>query len=106
MLVLLVLLAQAAQLNLAGKPLADALREIEAARGVTIVFSDDLVRPDMKVREQPRSTRLPDIVNEILAPHGLTTRAGDGGALVVVLRYSESVDVAGTKPENIGRKPI
>jgi len=102
---LLLALLQAPQLNLAGKPLAEALREIQA-QGVTIIFTEELVRPDMKVREQPKSTRLVDIVNEILAPHGLTTRAGENGALIVVLQFAESVDVAGTQPENIGRKPI
>lgn len=104
-LVLFVALAQAPQLSLAGKPLAQALREIQA-QGLTIVFSDDLVRPDMKVREQPKSARLTDIVNEILAPHGLTTRPDVNGALVVVLKFRETVDVAGVEPENIGRKPI
>ena len=93
------------QLDLAGKPLAEALLEIQA-RGVTIVFSADLVRPDMKVREQPKSTRLTDIVNEILAPHGLTTRPGENGALIVVLRFTESVDVTSTAPVNTGRPPI
>ena len=104
-LVLLLTLAQTPQLNLAGKPLAQALQEIEAY-GITIVWSEDLVRPEMKVREQPKSTRLADIVNEILAPYGLTTRAGETGALVVVLKFNESVEVAGAKPENIGRQPI
>jgi hypothetical protein len=98
-------LLQAPQLNLAGKPLAEALREIQT-QGVTIIFTEELVRPDMKVREQPKSARLTDIVNEILAPHGLTTRVGENGALIVVLKFAESVDVTGTQPENIGRKPI
>src|SRR6516165_579750 len=102
---LLLTLLQPPPLNLVGKPVAQALREIEA-RGITIVFSEDLVRPDMKVREQPKSAQLTDIVNEILAPYGLTTRVGENGALAVVLRFAESVEVAGAEPENVGRKPI
>src|SRR5215471_8420247 len=106
-IVLLVTLAQIPQapqtppttadvrLDLAGRPLAEALQEIQAG-GLAIVFSPDLVRPDMRVREQPKATRLPDIVNEILAPHGLTTRAGENGTLVVVLKFTESVDVTST----------
>src|SRR5579872_1114923 len=104
-LIFLLTLWQAPQLNLAGKPLAQALQEIEA-QGISIVWSEDLVRPDMKVREQPKSTRLAEIVNEILEPYGLTTRVGENGALVVVLKFNESVDVEGTTPENIGRRPI
>lgn len=113
MVVLLLMLLQTPQgvpavevgLDLAGKPLTEALQRIQA-RGITIVFTADLVRPDMKVREQPKSTRLTDIVNEILAPHGLTTRAGENGALIVVLKFSESVDVESTAPANVGRPPI
>jgi TonB dependent receptor-like, beta-barrel/TonB-dependent Receptor Plug Domain len=110
---LLTLLLQASQtvspaevhLNLAGRPLAEALQEIQA-HGLALVFSTDLVRPDMTVKEQPKATRLPDIVKEILAPHGLTTRSGENGVLIVVLKFSESVDVASTAPANVGRPPI
>jgi hypothetical protein len=104
-LVLVLTLTQQGRLNLAGLPLAEALQQIQA-RGVAIVFSTDLVRPDMKVREQPKSTTLTDIVNEILAPHGLTTRAGENGVLVVVLKFAESVNVESTAPANVGRPPI
>src|SRR5262245_565485 len=79
--------------QLAGLTLADALRAIEA-RGIRMVFADDLVRPEMRVRAEPRSTALPHIVDEILKPHGLTTRKRDDGALVVVLRFDTAVDVA------------
>lgn len=92
-------------LDLAGHPLAEALQDIQA-QGIALSFSRELVRPDMIVRQQPKATRPPDIVNEILAPFGLTTRRDDNGTLIVVLRFSESVDVATAAPENIGRKPI
>jgi hypothetical protein len=92
-------------LNLAGRPLADALQELQG-HGLRIVYSTDLVRPDMKVRDQPKAASLADIANEILAPYNLTTRAGDDGVLVVVLKYAESVDVSTTAPVNTGRPPI
>ena len=94
-----ILLAQTPTLpRLAGQPLADALRAIDA-RGLTIVFADDLVRPDMRVREEPRSTALRDVLDDILKPHGLTTRAREDGALVVVLRFDTAVDVAAAETE-------
>ncbi|HEX4568607.1 MAG TPA: TonB-dependent receptor, partial [Vicinamibacterales bacterium] len=104
-IVLFVALTLVQPLNLAGRPVADALQELQA-HGLRIVYSTDLVRPDMKVREQPKATQLADIAREILAPYGLTTHAGDDGVLVVVLKYTESVDVSTTAPVNTGRPPI
>jgi TonB dependent receptor-like, beta-barrel/TonB-dependent Receptor Plug Domain len=95
----LTVLTQAQALpRLAGQPLAEALRIIEA-RGLRIVFTDDLVRPGMRVREEPAATTLRDIVDEILRPHGLTTRAREDGVLVVVLRFDTAVDVAAPDAE-------
>jgi len=94
LVVALALVGQAsAAPQLVGQTLADALRAIEA-RGIQIVFTDDLVRPEMRVREEPKSTSLRDIVDEVLKPHGLTTRPRDDGALIVVLRFEDAVDVA------------
>jgi hypothetical protein len=105
MMLAVLLLTLLQPLNLAGRPLADALQDLQA-HGLRIVYNTDLVRPDMKVREQPKATQLADIAREILAPYGLTTRAGDDGVLVVVLKYTESVDVTTTAPINTGRPPL
>ena len=105
MLPLLLLSTLLQPLNLAGRPLPDALGELQA-HGLRIVYSTDLVRPDMKVREQPKAAELGAIAREILAPYGLTTRAGEDGVLVVVLKFAESVDVATSAPEDAGRPPI
>jgi outer membrane cobalamin receptor len=104
-MLLVFLLTLLQPLNLAGRPLGDALRELQA-HGLRLVYSTDLVRPDMKVVRQPKATDLPDIANEILAPYNLTTRAGEDGVLVVVLKYTESVDVSTTAPVNTGRPPL
>jgi VWFA-related protein len=68
---------------LAGRPLAEALRLLEA-RGLAVIFSSELVRPEMRVTDEPKATRLEEALAEILQPHGLTFRPGPGGKLLVV----------------------
>ena len=67
----------------AGKPLTDVLRDLQR-RGLNIVFSSELVKPDMKVATEPKATAPRKILDEVLAPHGLAVRAGPREALIVV----------------------
>ena len=67
----------------AGRPLADVLRDLQG-RDLKIVFSTELVRPDMKVATEPRSTTPRKILDEVLKPHQLEIRSGAGGSLLVV----------------------
>ena len=67
----------------AGRPLADALRSLEAA-GLALVFSDRLVRPEMKVLAEPTANRPREILDQVLAPHGLKAEPAPGGVLVIV----------------------
>lgn len=66
-----------------GMPLTDALLELQA-RGLTLVFSSRVVLPEMQVVAAPTATDLRSILDEILAPHGLTVEEQEGGSLVVV----------------------
>jgi Ca-activated chloride channel family protein len=89
-LLLLVAGSAAAQVgSLAGKPLADALQQLEA-QGLTIIYSSELVRPDMKVAREPTGTRPADVLAEILRPHGLALQPGPAGRLLVVRAGQES----------------
>jgi outer membrane receptor for ferrienterochelin and colicin len=63
--------------------LEEALQRLEA-RGLSILYSSDLVRPAMRVREEPQATEPRAILEEILAPHGLTVREGPNGSLLLV----------------------
>ncbi len=71
------------RVRLAGRPLADALQWIET-QGLKVIFSTDLVRPEMRVKEEPKSTRPRQMLEEILAPHGLAVRPGPRGTVLVV----------------------
>jgi hypothetical protein len=69
--------------RLAGRPLTEALRLLQD-RGLPIVFASSIVRPDLRVRVEPRATAPRLQLDEILAPHGLVAREGPGGAIQVV----------------------
>jgi vitamin B12 transporter len=66
-----------------GRSLTEALRELQS-RGLVIVFTSRLVRPEMRVESEPVSTEPRRILDEILAPHGLRAESSVGGTLVVV----------------------
>ena len=67
----------------AGKPLGDVLRDLQR-RGLNVVFSSELVKPDMKVAAEPKATTPRKILDEVLAPHGLAVRSGPRESFVVV----------------------
>jgi hypothetical protein len=73
----------AASTKYAGRPLTEALRNL-GELGLTILFTTEVVRPEMKVLEEPRSDDPRRALDEILAPHGLMARQGPGGLLVIV----------------------
>ena len=86
-LILLLALTQAGAetviVPLAGRQLGDALRLLQD-RGVQLIFSSELVLPQMRVMSEPKAARPEDALIEILRPHGLAVRAGPGGRLLVV----------------------
>jgi Ca-activated chloride channel homolog len=87
-----------AQERYVGRPLADALRDLQA-RGLNIIFSSDLVQEDMIVGEEPRGTSLQQIVDRLLGPHGLKAEIGPRGTVLVVRRDALPIRVVLTHPE-------
>ena len=71
------------------RPLAEALRVLQA-KGLPIVFSSATVTSDMRVRTEPRGTTARQLLDEILAPHGLQGRDGPGGVIQVVRAEPDS----------------
>lgn len=65
-----------------GAALPQALDELEA-RGLSILYSSDLVKRDMRVANAPEATAPRGILEEIVAPHGIAVAEGPGGALVL-----------------------
>ncbi|HEX5760946.1 MAG TPA: TonB-dependent receptor [Thermoanaerobaculia bacterium] len=69
----------------AGRSLEDALLDLRA-RGLRIVFTSHVVRPEMRVEREPAAGEPRRVLDQLLAPHGLAAREGAGGVLVVVPR--------------------
>lgn len=66
-----------------GMSLTEALLALEK-RGLKLVFSSRVVRPEMTVRSAPTSQDLRSIADELLAPHGLSVEEGPAGVLIVI----------------------
>jgi Ca-activated chloride channel family protein len=67
----------------AGRSLADVLRDLQSL-GLKVVFSSELVRPEMRVATEPTSTTPRTILDEVLAPHKLRAVAGPKDTWLVV----------------------
>jgi hypothetical protein len=67
----------------AGMPLTEALQELRS-RGLKLVFSSAVVRPEMVVKDVPRAATPRAILDELLVPQGLAVEEQAGGSLVVV----------------------
>ena len=75
--------------------LTEALQNLQQL-GLKLVFSSAVVRPEMTVRARPASTDPRTILEELLAPHGLTVVEGPGGVLIVVARGGPAVPPTAT----------
>lgn len=71
--------------RLAGKPLAEALLVLQE-RGLDLIFTSQVVRPEMRVESEPTGDNPAAFLDDLLAPHGLTVEEGPRGVLVVVPR--------------------
>jgi hypothetical protein len=66
-----------------GRRLADALQALQA-RGLRIVFSTEIVTPGMRVVAEPHAKVEREMLDELLAPHGLKAEGGPGVVILVV----------------------
>jgi len=67
-----------------GLRVAEVLRRLQD-RGVRIIFSSDLVTPDLRVLREPRTgSGLREVAEQVLEPHGLTIAKGPRNTWIVV----------------------
>ena len=76
----------------AGRTLSAAIARLQS-EGLKIIYSSDLVRPDMIVAAEPLTSTPRAILDEILEPHGLQAVQGPGDSLLIL---------AGHPPEALG----
>lgn len=83
LLLLIASTLHAAEYRFAGRPLGEALRELQS-RGLHLIYSDDLVTSDMIVRAEPRAAQPRKILDALLREHALRARDGPRGTLLIV----------------------
>ncbi len=89
----------------AGLTLEEALLAL-ADQGLELVFSERVVRPEMRVEAEPTAGEARDVLRQLLRPHGLTVREGAGGVLVVVSAELEVGDLRGSVREWRSGRPM
>lgn len=67
----------------AGRPLTEAL-EVLRGEGLRLLYGSNVVRSSMHVATEPEATTPREILDEVLAPHGLAAEEAAGGILRVV----------------------
>ena len=87
--------------NYAGKPVQAVLQELQGG-GLTLIYNDALVPPGLLVLREPVATAGIRLLNEILAPHGLTARSMGPRTWAIVARPSGTPD---GNPEDAARPP-
>ena len=81
--------AQSGPDTFVGRRLEDVLRLLQT-RGLRLVFSSEIVTPDMRIRAEPRSKAVRKQLAELLEPHGLAAESGPGGVIQVVRRKQQT----------------
>ena len=81
--VALLMIAASAQARYAGRPLIDALHDLES-KGLHLIYSNDVVRPDMFVRAEPRAVDARGILDELLREQHLRATDGPQDSIVIV----------------------
>ena len=80
-----------------GRPLAEALEDL-LDRGLRLVYSSDLIRPEMRVLVEPAASALQVRLEQLLEPHRLTVQVGPAGHLLVVRRPRRTLEVGLVTP--------
>src|SRR5256885_2015044 len=107
----------------AGHALAEALDDLRG-RGLKLIYSSDLVRPDMIVAVDPPAGPRRLVLDRLLEPFGLTSQDGPGSSVLVVRSapsgppdgaddrrpngsavFREEIEVSSTASEAISDRP-
>jgi len=95
----------AAETNWAGRPLRDAIAAL-SRQGLRILYSDELVREDYRVRAEPASQEPAEILKSVLAPFGLTVASGPAGSLLVVRDVQAAARQAAPTAPSVEEPPL
>lgn len=85
-----------------GLRLEEALRILQS-RGLQIVFSSEVVTPDMRVAGEPRAETSRKQLDELLEPHALVAERGPAAVIQIVRARNASGGDFATRPPPSGR---
>ena len=91
--------------SFAGRPLDEALRALQAD-GLKIFFTSNVVKPGMRVKSEPTASDPRGRLDQLLAPHGLTSKVGPGDRLVVVAAKAAVSSIHGSVRERLSETPL
>jgi hypothetical protein len=92
--------AAAGQHSFKGRRLDDALRILQAD-GLRVVFSSEMVKPQMRVQSEPRAGSAREQLDELLGQQGLTAEAGPGGTILVVRRHPAQANASPSRTTSV-----
>ncbi|MCP3997466.1 MAG: TonB-dependent receptor [bacterium] len=90
---------------LAGLPLDEALRALQDG-GLKLFFTSNVVTPGMRVEAEPTAGDPRGRLDQLLAPHGLTSKVGPGDRLVVVAARPAVSSIHGNVRERLSETPL
>ena len=76
-----------------GQPLVEVIAALEA-RGLTIIYSSELLDSSMTVRDEPQASDPVEILREVLEPWGLGIAPGPHDALYLFRRFVELLEAS------------
>ncbi len=88
----------------AGRRLSDALKILQT-RGLRLVFSSEIVTPEMRVAVEPRAATARKVLDELLQPHDLSAREGPGHVIQVVRTKRPAKSAAHSPPRTTTPAP-
>ncbi|MCP3961409.1 MAG: TonB-dependent receptor [bacterium] len=91
----------------AGLTLTEALLDLQR-RGLRILFTSEVVKPEMRVTAEPTAAFEREILDQLLEPHGLIAQPGPKDSLVVVARPVDpaATGIRGTVTEGTNGRPL
>lgn len=90
-----------------GRALDDVLDALKAEMGVQILYTERLVRPDMRVELEPTSNDPFTLLTQLLGPHGLKVEVALGDRYLVVRGAEPHVElVAGQVVSMVDGRPV
>lgn len=88
-----------------GRSLESVLQELQD-QGWKIIYSSELIRPDMMVKREPVSEVRQEFLNQLLRPHGLKVDAGPDNSFLIVLGPAQATGIRGLVLDRRDQQPL